>query len=297
MTESTAAPAAPAASGPRNLNPRLFALGQKLERGALVRLSSPAPAGPAGKGKAGQGAAPTSGNDPASPPQVLTFQYNPETLTRSRQGTWEARKQRRSGVAPQEARTERGGQGSGAVNADAEQISFKLVFDATENVLAGEDPDAAATGVLPELAFLEVAVRGGAAPATDSAPAKGAKGASGSAKGGKAGQGAQPVRPDELLLVLGGRAFPVVLTSLTITEQKFLPTLVPLRAEVDLRLTVLEAGDSAYRQWIGTSFTALLKAREDAAAIATKAGPSGAVTAAIQAALTAPAPSAPGGSK
>ena len=34
----------------------------------------------------------------------------------------------------------------------------------------------------------------------------------------------QPVRPDELLLVLGSpRIFPVVLTNLTITEQKFLP--------------------------------------------------------------------------
>lgn len=276
-----------APDAPRNLNPRLVALGQKLERGALVRLSSPAPAtaqapGP-GSAAPGSGA---GGSGAGTSPQVLSFQYNPETLTRTRQGTWEARKQRRTGVAPQEARSERGGQGSGAVNADAEQISFKLVFDATENVLAGDDPQAATTGVLPELAFLEVAVRGGGAPATSATPAKGTKG---SGKGAKPGQGAQPVRPDELLLVLGGRAFPVVLTSLTITEQKFLPTLVPLRAEVDLRLTVLEAGDSAYRQWIGTSFTALLKQREDSAKAATTAGPQGAVTAAIQAALVTPA--------
>lgn len=253
---------------PRNLGPVLPALPQRLERGALVRISAPAP-----------GAAAAAGQ----PPQVLYFQYNPETVTRTRQGTWEARKQRRSGVAPQEARTERGGMGSGAVNADAEQISFKLVFDATENVLAARR-GAETTGVLPELAFLEVAVRGSAAPATSSTAATGA---TAGAKAKKPGQAAQPVRPDELLLVLGGRAFPVVLTNLTITEQKFLPTLVPLRAEADLRLTVLEAGDSAYRQWIGTSFAALLAQRTAAAAVAVTAGPLQAVTAALAAAGTA----------
>ena len=57
----------------------------------------------------------------------------------------------------------------------------------------------------------------------------------------------QPVRPDELLLVLGSsRIFPVVLTNLTITEQKFLPSLVPLRAEVELKFTVLEPIESRY---------------------------------------------------
>ena len=57
----------------------------------------------------------------------------------------------------------------------------------------------------------------------------------------------QPIRPDELLLVLGSsRIFPVVLTNLTITEQKFLPSLVPLRAEVDLKFTVLEPIESRY---------------------------------------------------
>ena len=52
---------------------------------------------------------------------------------------------------------------------------------------------------------------------------------------------ARSVRPDELLLILGSqRSYPCVLTNLTITEQKFTPALVPVRAEADLKLNVLE---------------------------------------------------------
>lgn len=265
MTQPTTAGAEPSRDlGPRNLDPQLDALGHRLEHAALVRIFDPAPSG------SGTAA-------PAGPPEhhVLRFQYNPETLTRTRQGSWEARKQRRGGVSPpQESRTERGGMGSGAVNAESEQISFKLVFDATEAILAGR-PDAGGTGVLPELAFLEVGARGRDNPPA-AAPAKGSA---------KPGQKAQPVRPDEMLLVVGGRAFPVVITSLTITEQKFLPTLVPVRAEVDLRLTVLEPGESAYRQWISTSFSALMKQRTDAAAVADFGTPLKAVTDALTAAF------------
>ncbi|WP_143194248.1 hypothetical protein [Micromonospora sp. CB01531] len=250
-------------TGPRNLDPQLDALGHRLEHAALVRIPDPATA---------TGKAPA----PAGEHQVLRFQYNPETLTRTRQGNWEARKLRRSGVSPpQEARTERGGMGSGAVNAESEQISFKLVFDATEAILAGR-ADAGTTGVLPELAFLEIGARGRENPPAP-APAKAAA---------RPGQKAQPVRPDEMLLVVGGRAFPVVITSLTITEQKFLPTLVPVRAEVELRLTVLESGESAYRQWISTSFTALMKQRTDAAAVADFGGSLKAVTDALTTAFS-----------
>ena len=164
--------------------------------------------------------------------------------------------------------------GSGAVNAESEQITFKLVLDATEAIL-GRRPQAAETGILPELAFLEIGVRG----QENTAPAP--------AKGAKPGQKAQAVRPDEMLLVLGGRAYPVVITSLTIIEQKFLPTLVPVRAEVDLRLNVLESGESAYRQWISTSFTDLMRQRTEAAAVADFGGELQAVTAALTTAFGA----------
>ncbi len=220
---------------PRNLDPRLIAFEGKLERGAIMRLED------AGNASGSEELAGT----------VLRFQYNPETITRTRAGKWEQRKKRKglTVASPQEIRS-RSGQGSSALLAESEQISMKVVFDATEAVLAGRsDSD---QGVLPELAFLELASIG--REGVKKSPDR---------------EEVQPIRPDELLLILGtARLFPVVLTSLTITEQKFLPTLVPLRAEVDLKFNVLEPTESAYRRWIDAAFQRLLDNRTNAAAMA-----------------------------
>jgi Contractile injection system tube protein len=227
---------------PRNLDPRLIAFEARLERGAILRLEDKAAAGGGG------------GSDELAG-TVLRFQYNPETITRTRTGKWEQRKKRKglTVVPPQEVRT-RSGQGSSALLAESEQISLKVVFDGTEAVLAGRSD--ADRGVLPELAFLEMVSTGREGN-----------------KGNADREAVQPIRPDELLLILGSaRMFPVVLTSLTITEQKFLPTLVPLRAEVDLKLNVLEPTESAYRRWIDVAFQRLLDDRTSAAATAAAPG-------------------------
>lgn len=227
---------------PINLDPRLIAFESRLERGALMCLEDAATRAPAADAGLESG-------------KVLQFQYNPETITRTRAGKWEARKKRKGQkvASPQEVR-ERSGQGSSALLAESEQISLKIVFDATEALLAGR-PDAE-RGVLPQLAFLELASIG-----------------SEGAKGGGQSEAVQPVRPDELLLILGKeRIFPVVMTNLVITEQKFLPSLVPLRAEVDLKLNVLEPTESAYRAWIGAAFSRLLENRVNASAVATAEG-------------------------
>ncbi|GAA3389413.1 CIS tube protein [Cryptosporangium minutisporangium] len=253
-----------------NLDPRLIAFGAQLERGALMRIGAPAASGsPA----AGATAAP--GDELTG--DVLYFQYNPETISRTRTGKWEPRKKRKSGTvaAPADVR-QRGGQGSSALLAEAETVALKVLFDATEAVLAGRT-DAAEYGVLPQLAFLEVL-------------STGKEGQKGDARR----EAVQPVRPDELLLILGQRRlFPVVLTNLTITEQKFLPTLVPLRAEADLKFTVLEPDEAAYRAWISTAYDRLLAGRVSAAA---KAAAQGDVAAAIARELAgdpfAPRPSA-----
>ncbi|HEX2063057.1 MAG TPA: hypothetical protein VHE80_01410 [Acidimicrobiales bacterium] len=241
---------------PRNLDPRLDALQSTLQRGAIMRLGpeAPVPSGAAGPDN-------PTGN-------VLRFQFNPETVTRTRTGRWEPRKKRRGQTAaspqteraalapssdegrpPQQVRT-RSGQGSSALLAESEQISLRVTFDATEAVLAGEA--GSDQGVLPELAFLELASLG-----REGNPAN------------REREAVQPVRPDELLLFLGQqRIFPVVLTGLTITEQKFLPTLVPLRAEVELKLNVLEPAESPYRRWIDAAFHGLLQKRMAAAGTA-----------------------------
>ena len=148
--------------------------------------------------------------------------------------------------------------GSSALLAESETISFKIIFDATEAVLAGRDYGAK-NGVLPQLAFLEIV-------------SQGREGNIDPKKPDKTKEEIQPIRPDELLLVLGSaRIFPVVLTNLTITEQKFLPNLVPLRAEVELKLTVLEPIESRYSALVDTAFAQLTQRRSAAAQEASSA--------------------------
>jgi len=243
---------------PIDLNPALLAFNHSIEKGALVRI------------------------DPANTTEfagdMLYFQYNRETMTRTRTGQWEPRQQQRRATTapPQDVRGERGGQGSAALRAESETIAMKISFDATEAILAGRaypnGGSAAALGILPQLAFLEVVALGKESQDTRSQSRR---------------DSARPIRSDELLLVLGRqRMFPVVLTSLTITEQKFSPTLVPIRAEVDLKMNVLEPVESAYSRWIKSAFDQLLKNRQDRMG---EAAASGAVPDVIARALRPPA--------
>jgi hypothetical protein len=239
------------------LIPDLIAFHHQLEKGSLIRNVTQKDA-KNGDGRKGFEA------------DILTFQYNPETITRTRTGKWEPRKRRRRDIpTPQEVRGERGGQGSAALLAESETISMKIVFDATEAILAGQgyagraeggqppspETPVAAKGILPQLAFLDLVSLG----REEDESRKGAK-----------REASRPVRPDEMLLVLGPeRMFPVVMTSLTITEQKFNPSLVPIRAEVDIKMNVLEPVESAYNRWVKNAFDELLRRRIEASQLLT----------------------------
>lgn len=238
-----------------NLNPELVAFDHRAVKGALVRIASRHGNEPSG------GSTTLSGD-------IVEFQYNPETITRTRTGKWEPRNQRRRPAevaSPQQIRGERGGQGSAALMAESETISLKIAFDATEAILAGrqfedDGPTAASQGVLPQLAFLELL-------------SLGKEGEQSRRRNRSNRESARPIRPDELLLVLGReRLFPVVMTNLTITEQKFNPALVPIRAEVDIKMNVLEPVESAYSNWIRSAFTRLFDARRVAADRAAQPG-------------------------
>lgn len=231
---------------PRNLDPQLIAFEAKLERGAILRLAEPAKGAP----KGGSAEEKLAGN-------VLRFQYNPETITRTRAGTWEPRKKRKGlkAPSPQDVRL-RSGQGSSSLLAESEQITLRVTFDATEAALAGRAGSTPEKGVLPELAFLELASTGKVGPEVK-----------------QGAETVQPIRPHELLLILGReRMFPVVLTNVTITEQKFLPSLVPLRAEVELKFNVLEPYEASYSRWISVAFDQLLRKRQEASQLAEAKG-------------------------
>jgi hypothetical protein len=248
---------------PRSLEPTQVALPTALSRGALIALPDPA----AKSSKAAKNA--------AGPPvyELLRFQYNPETVTRSRTGQWERKLDKKTAKSAQEKMADDASRG-GALKSKSEVISFKLVFDAAERIMAGDDPSGDArspgTGVMPELAILERLALG---PDQVPDPPK------------KDNEFALvTLNPTEVILVLGPRAFPGVITQMNIVEQRFNPNLVPTRAEIDLRFRVLEATSVSVNKDTQEVFRQLLKQRETQSMLAI-ATVGGTVQQAIQKAL------------
>jgi hypothetical protein len=223
-------------SGPRNLDPALgFGFEHRLQRGVLVTL-------------------PRAGAKNAAKTmfQALRFQYNPETVTRVRSGQWE-HKENKKGAPSAQDKTKADGQRGGGLYAKSETINIKVVFDATEAILRGDpDPNGSTpevNGVLPELAVLE-----------RMALAKEQTGEEEKKTGG--GDKLESLPPSELLLVLGPRRFPVVITNMNIVEQRFTPQFVPIRAEIDLRFRVLEISENASDSIIAETFKRLMEQRK-----------------------------------
>ncbi|RKH07820.1 hypothetical protein D7Y13_29325 [Corallococcus praedator] len=217
----------------RNLDPTLLAFDQQLARGMLVTL-------------------PQTAEDPKAEPSVraLRFQYNPETVTRTRAGQWESK----PGKTPEQTKVLTDGQRGGGLHAKSETLALKLIFDVTEALLRDREW-AGTSGVLPELALLE-----GMALGKDQTGEEEKKPATKLVS----------LTPTELLLLLGPRTFPVVITGMTIVEQRFDTGLFPLRAEVDLRMRILEVGENAANSKVAQAFNNLRDQRremEDLAAV------------------------------
>jgi hypothetical protein len=224
--------------------------------------------------------------------QSLLFQYNPETITRTRQGEWTT-DQAKTGrkVLAQQDKTLLDGHRGGGLLAKSETVSFKLVFDATDLMLKGD----AQSNVLPELAFLEQIALGGDEPMKTDATTGGTakpptpgmqatlagnqagtdkssanKPPAGQPAGSKGTAGKTPQKttiqstaPSELVLVLQERKFPVVLTSLTIVEQRFNHRFEPIRAECDCKFRVLETQEVKNNKPAQVAFTELLRKRRE----------------------------------
>ncbi|RKG93212.1 hypothetical protein [Corallococcus terminator] len=217
----------------RNLDPTLLAFDQQLARGMLVTL-------------------PQTADATTSEPSVraLRFQYNPETVTRTRAGQWETK----PGKTPEQTKVLTDGQRGGGLHAKSETIALKLIFDVTEALLRDREW-AGTSGVLPELAILE-----GMALGKDQTGEEEKKPATKLVS----------LNPTELLLLLGPRKFPVIITGMTIVEQRFDTGLFPLRAEVDLRMRILEVGENAANSKVAQAFKNLRDQRlemEDLAAV------------------------------
>lgn len=160
-------------------------------------------------------------------PNVILFQFNPESLARTIQIP-----QRPTGSASRET--------SQAGDVPVERISLTAYFSAA-NMLNTNNILARTVGIGPQLAALEKMVRpkgklGGLIGA--------ALDAIGSAVFGGGGSGpAQPIPREnypQTLFIWGlTRVLPVVIDSMTITEQEYDFLLNPIRAEVSLGISVV----------------------------------------------------------
>ena len=241
---------------PRNLGPRLVSEpSQALKRGALIVI-----------GERQRGGDRTQDS--------LVFQYNPETVTRNRTGEWTTKHQRRARgdqrERPRDSRqqvTGLDGHVGGGLYAKSETISFKVVFDATELILGSSANEDEGLGILPELAFIEGIALGG----TERKKQR----RNSSARN-------RPTAPTEVVLVLGKRLFPVVITSVTVTEQRFDSELVPIRAEVDLKFRILEAGEVRQNPQVQQAFDEVLLSRASWAAKANPSPDEAAIISALQ---------------
>lgn len=153
--------------------------------------------------------------------RIVLFGYNPDEVSRSL-------KPRGAGAGQQV--------GPGDANriwgAPVETISMTVEVDATDQLEAG-DPVAAASGIAPQLSALEMLLY----PSSSLVIANTALLLAGTI------EILPPEGPLTVLVWGPGRAVPVHIDGLEITEQAFSPTLVPTRASVQISATVLTYDD------------------------------------------------------
>lgn len=172
------------------------------------------------------------------PPLVLSFEFNPETISRSRtitiqHGDLPGNRGGYGFTSPFE--TARAAQG---VSMEPETFSVRILLDATDRMDAG-DPIATAFGIQPEIDTLRSMVE----PKVQGPPGMQMLASLG-ALGGSALSHRE--HPSVLLFVWGYFVLPVFLTSVTIDEKAHLPSLIPYRAEANLTMQVIESSNIFY---------------------------------------------------
>ena len=173
------------------------------------------------------------------PPLLFAFQFNPETLTRSRTASYTAGGADGSGEGCRDGNEAQQRACMSQVQVSEESISLTLQLDATDDLNSGEGL-AGQFGIGPQLSMLELMIY----PKTDQLfgfPI-------GNLLGATDQFGAAQAKTIPILLFVWGRkrVMPVVMTSLSITEQEYFPDLNPKRASVAVQLKVLEGFNPPY---------------------------------------------------
>jgi hypothetical protein len=192
--------------------------------------------------------------DPYNPlASVIVFQYNPDTLTR----TIRARAANPN-ADPGEALRLKG--------PPEETIRIEVEIDAADQLERGQSP-ATTMGLYPTLAALEMLLypKASLMIANEVLARVGVI------------EVIAPEAPLTLFVWGAKRVLPVRLTSFTITEEAFDPTLNPIRAKVGLDLTVLTYQDLGLASVGGSLFLAHQVAKEVMATIGSVSAPGSAL--------------------
>lgn len=174
----------------------------------------------------------------AIPPLAISFEFNPQSLRRTRTVT----------VTTSQAPAARGGydfalptesaRAAQGVSMEPEHFSLAILLDATDRMNAGEQV-ATMMGVQPEIDTLRSMVE---------PKSQGPGGVQLLARLGMGASGALASREfaSVIIFVWGARVLPVFLTSVEIEEQAHLPSLFPYRAEANLSMQVIESTNPFY---------------------------------------------------
>jgi hypothetical protein len=170
---------------------------------------------------------------PVPAPNVIVFQYNPETMTH----TW---------TQPEPAVTAGTEQSNplAVKGMPGEEFSFTIAMDANDEIADGSAPTAAlakASGIYSRLAALEMLLYptgGSQSGLTGAVTAAIAAGLTGQTPA-TTRTIPQSVMPVTLFIWGAGRVVPVRMTTLTITEKLYDSTLNPTHAEAQVSLRVL----------------------------------------------------------
>jgi hypothetical protein len=174
---------------------------------------------------------------PIPVPNVIVFQYNPETVTHA----WT--QPERAAMAGTETSNPLAVRGT-----PGEAFSFTIAMDARDEIAGGSAPAAAlaaASGIYSRLAALEMLLyptgpgRSGLTGAVTAAVSSALSGV----RAGPVRTIPQSVLPVTLFIWGPGRIVPVRVTDLTITEQLFDSSLSPIHAEAHLTLRVLSPAE------------------------------------------------------
>jgi hypothetical protein len=153
-------------------------------------------------------------------PNIITFQFNPETISRT------------PSIPLPLSPSDGSGRVDGTQQPDdpGETMSFSLRLDATDQLVLEDNPVAATRGIYPTLSALELLMVPKSSLSIDLFKLS----------GGPAPSQLPPNKLSTILFIWGSfRILPVIITSLSINETEFDTLLNPVRAEITVSLQVL----------------------------------------------------------